>query len=87
MTVATLQAAQQRLNEAIESAALALEHERQQLNKDPSIRAAYDQGRIDELTRITALINIRLDQMPRNTVGTMELRLLRDAILEAINAA
>lgn len=86
MTVATLQAAQQRLNEAIESAALALEHERQQLTKDPSIRAAYDQGRIDELTRITALISIRLEQMPHNNVGAMELRLLRDAILEAIHA-
>lgn len=86
MTVATLQAAQQRLNEAIESAALALEHERQQLTKDPSIRAAYDQGRIDELTRIASLIGIRLEQMPRNNVGAMELRLLREAILEAIHA-
>lgn len=84
---ATLQAAQQRLNEAIESAAQALEHERQQLTKDPAIASAYDQGRIDEITRITALISIRLDQMPRNNVGAMELRLLRDAILEAINAA
>jgi hypothetical protein len=83
VTVATLQAAQQRLNEAIESAALALEHERQQLTKDPSIRAAYDQGRIDEITRITSLISIRLEQMRRNNVGAMELRLLRDAILEA----
>ena len=83
---ATLQAAQQRLNEAIETAAQAHEHERQQLTKDPSIRAAYDQGRIDELTRISTLISIRLDQLPRNNVAAMELRLLRDAILEAAQA-
>ena len=83
MTVATLQAAQHRLNEAIESAALALEHERQQLTKDPAIRAAYDQGSIDECTRIASMIGIRLDQLSRNTVESMELRLLRDAVLEA----
>ena len=83
---ATLQAAQQRLNEAIESAAQALEQERQRLTKDPAIAAAYDQGRIDECVRISNLIAIRLDQMPRNTVGAMELRLLRDAILEARQA-
>ena len=83
MTATTLKAAQHRLNEAIESAALALEHERQQLTKDPAIRAAYDQGRIDECTRIASLISIRLDQLSRNTVGSMELRLLRDAVLEA----
>jgi hypothetical protein len=83
VTVATLQAAQHRLNEAIESAALALEHERQQLTKDPAIRAAYDQGRIDECTRIASMIGIRLDQLSRNTVESMELRLLRDAVLEA----
>lgn len=86
MTVATLQAAQQRLNEAIASAAAALEHERQQLTKDPAIASAYDQGRIDELTRISTLIAIRLDQLPRNNVAGMELRLLRDAILEARQA-
>ena len=80
---ATLHAAQQRLNEAIETAAQALEHERQQLTKDPAIAAAYDQGRIDELNRIVALISLRLEQLPRHTVGTLELKLLRDAILEA----
>jgi hypothetical protein len=83
---ATLQAAQQRLNEAIESAAQALEHERLQLTKDPAIAAAYDQGRIDELNRIVALISLRLEQLPRHTVGTLELKLLRDAILEARSA-
>lgn len=83
MTVTTFRAAQQRLNEAIETAAQALEHERRQLTKDPSIRAAYDQGRIDELNRIVALISLRLEQLPRHTVGTLELKLLRDAILEA----
>jgi hypothetical protein len=62
---------------------VALEPERQQLTKDPAIRAAYDQGRIDECTRIASMIGIRLDQISRNTVGAMELRLLRDAILEA----
>jgi hypothetical protein len=80
---ATLLAAQQRLNEAIETAAQALEHERKQLTKDPAIAAAYDQGRIDELNRIVALISLRLEQLPRHTVGTLELKLLRDAILEA----
>jgi hypothetical protein len=80
---ATLLAAQQRLNEAIETAAQALEHERKQLTKDPAIAAAYDQGRIEELNRIVALISLRLEQLPRHTVGTLELKLLRDAILEA----
>lgn len=78
-----LLAAQQRLNDAIESAAQALEAEQRRLKGDPAIRASYDQGRIDECTRITNLIAIRLDQLPRHTVGAMELRLLRDAILEA----
>lgn len=82
----TLQAAKQRLDDAIESAAQALEYERIQLTKDPAISAAYEQGRIDESKRITNLISIRLDQMPRNNVGAMELRLLRDAILEAAQA-
>lgn len=79
----TFKAAQDRLNQAIESAALALEYERQQLTKDPAIRAAYDQGRIDECSRVTTLISIRLDQLPRNNVAAVELRLLRDAVLEA----
>jgi hypothetical protein len=83
MTATSFKAAQHRLNEAIESAAMALEHERQQLTLDPAIRAAYDQGRIDECTRVASMISIRLDQISRNTVGAMELRMLRDAILQA----
>lgn len=82
----TLLNAQQRLNDAIQSAAQALEYERERLQGDPAIRAAYDQGRIDELTRIASLISIRLDQLPRNTAGGTELRLLRTAILEATAA-
>ena len=83
MTATSFKAAQHRLNEAIESAAMALEYERQQLTLDPAIRAAYDQGRIDECTRVASMISIRLDQISRNTVGAMELRMLRDAILQA----
>jgi len=79
----SLHTAQQRLHDAIHSAAQALEHERLRLQGDPAIRAAYDQGRIDELTRIASLITIRLNQLPTNTAGRTELHLLRQAILEA----
>lgn len=78
-------AALHRLQSCIADASQAIEAEQQQYAADLRSSKAYDQGRIDERTRIMALISLRLDAIKHGewkSIGTIELRLLRDAILE-----
>lgn len=78
----TPQQALSRINAAVEQAAQALERDRTHSPCDPSIAAAYDQGRTDELNRILTLISVRLERLQPQSAGARELRLFRLASLE-----
>lgn len=72
------------VHQALEAAVEALAAEQERLSQSPPVLAAYDQGRVDELTRNLAILSERMDQLRsigRHAVAA-ELAILRTALLD-----